>query len=1052
MKNGIYFTKSLKTNKKNVLLKTFLFISLLKNIINSEIYLIIQGNGTQTFLYNGFNTKPSEVYVNGVKEDNCNDEIKNSKICNLKGDKNNITLKFNKEISSCFLMFFNMLNIIEIDLSNFDFSKVKSLSSMFDGCNNLEKIEFGNIDTSSVITMTQMFQSCSKLKSIDLSKFDTSKVVDMCYMFNYCSSLEKIEFGNINTSSVEYMYDMFHECHELTSIDLSKFNTSKVTKMTSMFYNCNKLKYLDLSNFDTSNVKTIKKMFYNCTSLIYLNLKNFQLNNSVIKIDTFYNIFSNINICIENEKVKNILNLTFSDCSNDCFKDNVTIDFENNKCIGTCSKYEYNNICYNECPKDTYSLFCDNDNNCEINLRRCFDNAPIGYYFDKQNKIYKKYPKENELINKNCTRNNPFLLINECVFNCSIIERQNKVCITRYFNDTDKDFYSFDIIIEQIRYELTNIFDNSVIDGDIINEKDFNVTITRTDNQKDIIINFGQCEERLKSIYNINQNESLYLLKFDIEQDGMCNPSIAYELYYPINGINLEKLNLSECEGMEINITYHLNITGNLDKYNSSSDYYNDICYTTDSEYNTDITISDRKNDYINDNMSSCQINCKFISYNYETKKVVCSCGVQTKIPLIKDIKFDKELLLKSFININDFAHIKMLKCYKTIFKKKKLRKNIGFFIYSGFILLNLIFLFIFCLKYFDVLKNDIKIFKFKILNRAANDIIKTDTINQNKNNNKIYNNFSNKSNKSKKKKNNYSENFTEMKSNNKEMKKIRNNIFTEVPRQSKKKIRKKNIKRTKNSLSFNSNVNLGDTKATSFNLTNNKKKVKIELNDSELNDLNYEEAIIKDKRTCIQYYISLLKINHSVIFIFNNDDYNSKIIKLSIFIFNLSSLITINALFFTDSSMHKIYMDKGIFDIIYQLPQIIYSSLISQLLNYLIQILGFSEDNILQLKKGSIKNINIREKKTINKLRKKFVFFYIIDFILIIVFWYYTTCFCDVYKNTQIPLFKDCLISFLTSLVTPFIIYLFPGLLRICALKNKNKYFFGISKIFQFF
>ena len=69
-------------------------------------------------------------------------------------------------------------------------------------------------------------------------------------------------------------------------------------------------------------------------------------------------------------------------------------------------------------------------------------------------------------------------------------------------------------------------------------------------------------------------------------------------------------------------------------------------------------------------------------------------------------------------------------------------------------------------------------------------------------------------------------------------------------------------------------------------------------MNNSELNDLEYEYAIKKDKRNFMQYYISLLKINHNLLFIFNSNDFNSKIIKLSIFIFDLSSLIAINALF----------------------------------------------------------------------------------------------------------------------------------------------------------
>ena len=113
--------------------------------INSEIHLVIQGSGQQKLLddlYSG--VEPSEVLVNGVKDDSC------SKTCNLVGDRNNITLKFNTQIESCRSMFSGLGNIIEIDLSNFDASNVKDMRFMFDGCSKLEKIEFGNINTSSL--------------------------------------------------------------------------------------------------------------------------------------------------------------------------------------------------------------------------------------------------------------------------------------------------------------------------------------------------------------------------------------------------------------------------------------------------------------------------------------------------------------------------------------------------------------------------------------------------------------------------------------------------------------------------------------------------------------------------------------------------------------------------------------------------------------------------------------------------------------------------------------------------------------------------------------
>jgi len=59
---------------------------------------------------------------------------------------------------------------------------------------------------------------------------------------------------------------------------------------------------------------------------------------------------------------------------------------------------------------------------------------------------------------------------------------------------------------------------------------------------------------------------------------------------------------------------------------------------------------------------------------------------------------------------------------------------------------------------------------------------------------------------------------------------------------------------------------------------------------------------------------------------------------------------------------MHKIYIDNGSYNIIYQLPQIIYSSIISALLNFVIKFLGLSENNVLKFKQENYnkKDINI--------------------------------------------------------------------------------------------
>ena len=276
-------------------------------------------------------------------------------------------------------------------------------------------------------------------------------------------------------------------------------------------------------------------------------------------------------------------------------------------------------------------------------------------------------------------------------------------------------------------------------------------------------------------------------------------------------------------------------------------------------------------------------------------------------------------------------------------------------------------------------------------------------------------------------------------------------NNFNNIPKSNKKSI---NIIKNKFIINLNKNQNtkkMKNSNILSKNINIKKSKV-MELNYNEINHLTFNEAITKDKRTYCQYYLSLLKSNHFIHYICYNRDYNSIAIKVFILILNLASSIAINSLFFNDSTMHKIYIDHGSFGFLYQLPQIIYSSIISYILDFLINFLGLSQDNILTIKSADIlaKDIYKKFNKLFKVLKVKFTFFFIINFILLILFWYYVTCFCGIYRNTQIHLFKDSLSSFVTSFITPFVLYLFPGLFRICALKGKNKGLYKFSKILQ--
>ena len=108
-----------------------------------------------------------------------------------------------------------------------------------------------------------MFQECDELISLDLSNFDTSKVTEMDYLFNKYHKLKGIKgLNKFNTNNVTNFKAMFQQCNELISLDLSNFNTSKVTEMDFMFSSCYKLKEIKgLNKFSINNVTKRVKCF-----------------------------------------------------------------------------------------------------------------------------------------------------------------------------------------------------------------------------------------------------------------------------------------------------------------------------------------------------------------------------------------------------------------------------------------------------------------------------------------------------------------------------------------------------------------------------------------------------------------------------------------------------------------------------------------------------------------------------------------------------------------------------------------------------------------------
>ena len=152
---------------------------------------------------------------------------------------------------------------------------------------------------------------------------------------------------------------------------------------------------------------------------------------------------------------------------------------------------------------------------------------------------------------------------------------------------------------------------------------------------------------------------------------------------------------------------------------------------------------------------------------------------------------------------------------------------------------------------------------------------------------------------------------------------------------------------------------------------------------------------------------------------------------------------------------MHQIYEDEGKFNFGYQLPKIIYSAIISTVaLRLMLQFLVLTDKDVFEVKKQKTKvEANNLKKKNLKCVIIKFAIFFILNFILLVPFWYYLTCFNAIYKNTQIYLIENTFISFAFSLFYPFVINILPMMIRMGSIhssKNDQDYLYKLSQIMQ--
>ena len=216
-----------------------------------------------------------------------------------------------------------------------------------------------------------------------------------------------------------------------------------------------------------------------------------------------------------------------------------------------------------------------------------------------------------------------------------------------------------------------------------------------------------------------------------------------------------------------------------------------------------------------------------------------------------------------------------------------------------------------------------------------------------------------------------------------------------------------------------------------------------------DVDNCRFVDAKQKEERGIWKYFFILFVKQFSLINIFCfPNEYDILPISLSLFLFSVASDYMINALLFSDDVISQRYKNKGHLN-----PVTTYSlSIISNIVSSIICIIGVKLTNF----SGTLELFaqeHQKEKEYVEKLkailkiiRNKIILFFIYEFAMMGMYFYFMMIFCAVYKGSQLNWFTNGLTSNLLSLLTTLGISVLISILRYIGLYCNSERIYNIS------
>ena len=873
------------------------------------------------------------------------------------------------------------------------------------------------------------------------------------YLYEYSFSLNTNKLLNSNEYNINI--NDFFKCEIMISLDNKKFltcfyeneNYIEITEST-FFVNDNKVYFLNSKSYNMNGAKIIKtRISYDKSKALICFISNFNDGNCIIydiNAQEFINYISPLNNC---------LSTSYSSF-------NIEKHLDSNNYFLYCfySSTEFSLVELNE----NLEIITDNDYKInEILLQKC-----SYFYFSN---LY--YISNNIYILANCNNGN-FTIV-------KLETEQEYIDITRMETNIPKDSIEMKMnkIMSYIQIGYTYI----------IKGKDYNISIYLINEKKNgSYIELLSCEKKIKNYFSYDENDKLIIFQTEIknENDKWLNNKIQYEVFNE----NKTKINLSICEGENIKIHYKINneFYINLTKisyfdglgvniFNSKDPFFTDICFPY-SENGLDMVLKDRLK-YIYQNYSLCDNGCLYEKVEIKEKTFSCKCSISSKLSK----KYEDFNFLKLDVFLLKDSTYEVMRCYKLVFNTKNKLKNLGFwYLIIVFCLNSPIYIIFFVTGIVPIqryIKNQME--KNHYLINQNNTEINNKEKEFHENTSKIK--INNKS-KGQRLKNNAKIKTKKIIKNNKISQEIlnTNNINKENLKekgsssQNELIIDKLNtiIKPETNEINtiINKQINSKDIveyyALIKIDANNKSKDKKPQESHYILDNYDYKLALKYEKRSfCRIFYIILLSKDVIINALLFKNPLHFKYMRFCLLILSFSIDGALSTLFYFNDKIsdnfHYIGTNQFWHSIYISLSTTIITIILSKILVFIFINMTHSKSSIEKefrkeeekMRENNNYFVNDKRKleiqiilnKVLKILKIKIIFFFICDFLIMMIFSYFAIAFSEVYKNTQINVFKDFITSVVITLPTSMVISLIFTILYIISLKYKVEILYKI-------